>query len=99
MKPKPRQLRSVSRPDEARRVPRSQSLDTYRASATLWLSGDVISKWQHYRPRPKPRAVSFVCVVCDVLWGEGRIRVSKRWAKGEDGETKNRCIGRLRPAA
>jgi integrase len=24
----------------------------------------------------------------DVLWGEGRIRVSKRWAKGEDGETK-----------
>jgi integrase len=24
----------------------------------------------------------------DVLWHEGRIRVSKRWAKGEDGETK-----------
>jgi integrase len=24
----------------------------------------------------------------DVLWQEGRIRVSKRWAKGEDGETK-----------
>jgi integrase len=24
----------------------------------------------------------------DVLWCEGRIRVSKRWAKGEDGETK-----------
>jgi integrase len=24
----------------------------------------------------------------DVLWGEGRIRISKRWAKGEDGETK-----------
>jgi len=24
----------------------------------------------------------------DVLWGERRIRVSKRWAKGEDGETK-----------
>jgi len=24
----------------------------------------------------------------DVLWSEGRIRVSKRWAKGEDGETK-----------
>jgi integrase len=24
----------------------------------------------------------------DVLWDEGRIRVSKRWAKGEDGETK-----------
>jgi integrase len=24
----------------------------------------------------------------DLLWNEGRIRVSKRWAKGEDGETK-----------
>ncbi|HZP64229.1 MAG TPA: site-specific integrase [Terriglobales bacterium] len=24
----------------------------------------------------------------DMLWGEGRIRVSKRWAKGEDGDTK-----------
>jgi len=24
----------------------------------------------------------------DVMWGEGRIRISKRWAKGEDGETK-----------
>jgi integrase len=24
----------------------------------------------------------------DVLWHEGRIRISKRWAKGEDGETK-----------
>ena len=24
----------------------------------------------------------------DVLWAEGRIRISKRWAKGEDGETK-----------
>lgn len=24
----------------------------------------------------------------DVLWNESRIRVSKRWAKGEDGETK-----------
>jgi len=24
----------------------------------------------------------------DVLWGQGRIRVSKRWGKGEDGETK-----------
>ncbi len=24
----------------------------------------------------------------DVLWGEGRIRISKRWARGEDGETK-----------
>jgi integrase len=24
----------------------------------------------------------------DILWAEGRIRISKRWAKGEDGETK-----------
>jgi integrase len=24
----------------------------------------------------------------DLLWSEGRIRISKRWAKGEDGETK-----------
>jgi integrase len=24
----------------------------------------------------------------DVIWQEGRIRVSKRWAKGEDGDTK-----------
>jgi integrase len=24
----------------------------------------------------------------DVLWDEGRTRISKRWAKGEDGETK-----------
>jgi hypothetical protein len=32
-------LRSVSRPGEARRVTRSQSLDTDRASATLWLFG------------------------------------------------------------
>ena len=24
----------------------------------------------------------------DILWEEGKIRVSKRWAKGEDGETK-----------
>jgi integrase len=24
----------------------------------------------------------------DILWEEGRIRISKRWAKGEDGETK-----------
>jgi integrase len=24
----------------------------------------------------------------DVLWNEGRIRISKRWAKGTDGETK-----------
>jgi len=24
----------------------------------------------------------------DVLWGEGRIRISKRWAKGKGGETK-----------
>src|SRR6266852_2820712 len=38
MKPKLRPLRSVSRPGEARRLTRSQSLDTDRASATLWLS-------------------------------------------------------------
>jgi integrase len=25
----------------------------------------------------------------DVLWGEAQIRISKRWAKGEDGDTKN----------
>jgi integrase len=24
----------------------------------------------------------------DILWNEGRIRISKRWAKGKDGETK-----------
>jgi integrase len=24
----------------------------------------------------------------DLLWDEGRIRISKRWANGEDGETK-----------
>jgi len=24
----------------------------------------------------------------DILWAEGRIRISKRWAKGKDGETK-----------
>jgi integrase len=24
----------------------------------------------------------------DMLWNEGRIRISKRWAKGKDGETK-----------
>ena len=24
----------------------------------------------------------------DILWNEGKVRVSKRWAKGEDGETK-----------
>src|SRR5271166_905216 len=40
MEPKPRPLRSVSRPGEARRVTRSQSLDTDRASAMLWLSGE-----------------------------------------------------------
>src|SRR5260370_29449201 len=40
MKPNPRPLRSVSRPGEARRVTRSQSLDTDRASATLWPSGE-----------------------------------------------------------
>ena len=35
----------------------------------------------------------------DILWAEGKIRVSKRWAKGKDGETKTeaptdmfRCI-------
>src|ERR1700687_4207765 len=39
MNNKPRPLRSVSRPGEARRVTRSQSLDTDRASATFWLSG------------------------------------------------------------
>jgi hypothetical protein len=33
-----------------------------------------------------------------VLWGEGRIRISKRWAKGEGRRNKNRCVGRLRPA-
>ena len=27
----------------------------------------------------------------DILWDEGRIRVSKRWAKGEDGETKTQA--------
>jgi integrase len=27
----------------------------------------------------------------DVLWEEGRIRVSKRWAKGSDGETKTQA--------
>src|SRR5438105_7118034 len=26
--------------------------------------------------------------ISDVLWNEGRIRISKRWAKGKDGETK-----------
>ncbi len=40
MKPKPRPLRSVSRPGEARRLTRPQSLDTDRASAILWLSGE-----------------------------------------------------------
>src|SRR5713226_1216757 len=40
MNDKPRPLRSVSRPGEARRVTRSQSLDTDRASAMLWLSGE-----------------------------------------------------------
>jgi len=24
----------------------------------------------------------------DILWSDGQIRISKRWAKGEDGETK-----------
>jgi integrase len=27
----------------------------------------------------------------DILWEEGKIRVSKRWAKGEDGETKTKA--------
>jgi len=27
----------------------------------------------------------------DLLWGEGRIRISKRWANGEDGETKQKA--------
>jgi hypothetical protein len=40
MKPKPKPLRSVSRPGESRRVTQSQSLDTDRASATLRLSGE-----------------------------------------------------------
>src|SRR5450759_4977294 len=40
MNDKPGPLRSVSRPGDARRVTRSQSLDTDRAPATLWLSGE-----------------------------------------------------------
>jgi integrase len=27
----------------------------------------------------------------DILWDEGRIRVSKRWADGKDGQTKTEC--------
>lgn len=27
----------------------------------------------------------------DLLWNEGRIRISKRWAKGRDGETKTQA--------
>jgi integrase len=27
----------------------------------------------------------------DILWAEGRIRVSKRWAKGQDGDTKTQA--------
>jgi integrase len=27
----------------------------------------------------------------DLLWNEGRIRISKRWTKGEDGETKTKA--------
>jgi hypothetical protein len=46
MKPKPRPLRSESRPGEARRLTRSQSLDTDRASATLGYPGNVISESQ-----------------------------------------------------
>src|SRR6266436_7317215 len=45
MNDKPRPLRSESRPGEARRITRSQSLDTARASDTLWLSGEC-----HFRP-------------------------------------------------
>jgi integrase len=29
----------------------------------------------------------------DILWEEGRIRISKRWAKGKDGETKTDASG------
>ena len=44
-------------------------------------------------PSPLHYALVLTCAATalrwtDVLWGEGRIRVSKRWAKGEDGETK-----------
>jgi hypothetical protein len=35
----------------------------------------------------------------DILWLEERIRVSKRWANGKDGETKTGSIGRLRSFA
>jgi hypothetical protein len=51
MKPKPRPLRSVSRPGEARRVARSQSLDTDRASATLWLSGECRFGMRHLQTK------------------------------------------------
>jgi hypothetical protein len=27
-----------------------------------------------------------------MLWDEGRIRISKRWAKGKDGETKTEAL-------
>jgi integrase len=33
----------------------------------------------------------------DVLWEEGRIRVSKRWVKGQDGETKTEASGGFVP--
>jgi integrase len=44
-------------------------------------------------PSPLHYALVLTCAAtalrwADVLWGEGRIRVSKCWAKGEDGETK-----------
>src|SRR5260370_20464735 len=58
MKPKPRPLRCVSRPGEASRITRSQSLDTDRASATLWLSGE-----RHFRIatlQPKTETLSSV---------------------------------------
>src|ERR1035438_4526013 len=47
----PRPLRSLSRPGEARRGTRSQSLDTDRASATLWLSGECHSGIQNLKTK------------------------------------------------
>ncbi len=35
----------------------------------------------------------------DILWDEERIRVSRRWAKGRDGDNQDGSIGRLRSAA
>ena len=31
----------------------------------------------------------------DMLWSDGQIRISKRWAKGEDGENEDRGLERL----